>query len=308
MDKESTKELLKFFMQSKSNDFLHAYLYLAYPELYLYHMGRKAGLISRKDRDTLPEKYDPGLSAMIAGAIKSMAPDMAHPTRNPYHGKVLTGELARKIITVSRPVAMIGAEQVIPYQVANDIILSHPKSIVVTACSCREMQENPCHPSDVCLFIGDPFARFIYEHHPEKSRIIDVEEALSILDLSEQAGYVHHAFFKKEMGNRFYCLCNCCSCCCLALQSWHKGFKLGLKPSGYVAVADDQTCAGCGTCVENCRFKAVTLDPETGNIRIDQAACMGCGLCVSHCPTESIRLQLDPSKGLPMDVDMDVSA
>ncbi len=303
MDKPSTAELKKLLLQCQSEDFPDAYLYLKYLDLYLYFFGRPAGTISRKDAEAVMRKYPPEIVEQVRQAVKRTARTLADPVENTYHAKVLDRNLARKIITVDRSIDVRSAEVIIPYSTANDIVLHHPKSIAVMACACREMQENPCLPLDVCLWIGEPFVSFMVEHHPEKARRIDEEEALYIIDVAARNGLVHHAFFKKELGNRFYSICNCCSCCCLAMQAWHKGFRAQLKPSGFVAHVDEQLCIGCGECEQLCPFGAVKLDQETEKATVCFDVCMGCGACTVNCETGALKLKREPSKGVPMDVE-----
>ena len=31
-------------------------------------------------------------------------------------------------------------------------------------------------------------------------------------------GFVHCAYFKKDLGRRFFSICNCCSCCCQGMN------------------------------------------------------------------------------------------
>ena len=54
---------------------------------------------------------------------------------------------------------------------------------------------------------------------------------------------------------------------------------LGLK----VASVDRELCTECGTCVDTCRFEAIS-----GDIQVDPIGCEGCGACALVCPTEAI--------------------
>jgi MinD superfamily P-loop ATPase len=101
------------------------------------------------------------------------------------------------------------------------------------------------------------------------------------------------------MLGRFYAICNCCSCCCGAMQAWQHGTPM-LASSGYVAVVDAELCAGCGSCAEYCQFGAIAVDE--GFASINDAACMGCGVCVSHCPQEAISLVRDAARGEPLEI------
>jgi heterodisulfide reductase subunit A-like polyferredoxin len=80
------------------------------------------------------------------------------------------------------------------------------------------------------------------------------------------------------MLGRFYAICNCCSCCCGAMQAHHNGTPM-LASSGYVAHVDAELCAACGTCADYCQFAAISVD--NGFACIDATACMGCGVCVA---------------------------
>jgi ferredoxin len=125
------------------------------------------------------------------------------------------------------------------------------------------------------------------------------EEALDILRAEHERGHVHHAFFKDAMLERFYAICNCCSCCCGAMQAQRNG-TLMLTSSGYVAAVAEALCEGCGTCEEICPFQAIHLT-DTRAV-LEWQACMGCGICVDHCPEGAIQLEYDPQKGEPLDL------
>jgi heterodisulfide reductase subunit A-like polyferredoxin len=101
------------------------------------------------------------------------------------------------------------------------------------------------------------------------------------------------------MLGRFYAICNCCSCCCGAMEAQRNGTPM-IASSGYVAVVDEGLCAGCGECADMCQFAAISVDD--GFAEIDAAECMGCGVCVAHCPQEAISLLRDPVKGEPLEI------
>jgi Pyruvate/2-oxoacid:ferredoxin oxidoreductase delta subunit len=183
---------------------------------------------------------------------------------------------------------------------AKDIILNHPDHLVILDCPCRSSRENPCLPLDVCMVVGEPFASFVLEHHPQKSRSISQQEALQILEDEDDRGHVHHAFFKDAMLGRFYAICNCCSCCCGAIQAHEHGTPM-LAASGFLAVVDHDICLDCGVCNSYCQFHAISL---VGGFNIVNAElCMGCGICISKCDLQAMSLTLNPLKGIPLDID-----
>jgi ferredoxin len=217
-----------------------------------------------------------------------------------YHAKLITCHDAGKLIKINQPVNLTNLEHVIPYPVARSIILQDPlPSIAVMDCPCRLQQKNPCAPIDVCLIVGEPFASFVVEHQSTSARRINVQEALDIIEGEENRGHIHTAWFKDVMHNRFYAICNCCTCCCLGMKSFFRGVKR-IAHSGYRPVIDYDLCTGCGTCLSICAFKAVQLNDELPEF--NTALCLGCGLCVSHCPNQALTLGLAPDQGVPLDI------
>ncbi len=145
--------------------------------------------------------------------------------------------------------------------------------------------------------MGEPFASFVVDHHPNRSHWISQDEAVNILRAEHERGHVHHAFFKDAMLGRFYAVCNCCSCCCGAMQAHRNGTPM-LASSGFVAAVEIERCVGCSLCTDVCPFDALAIG--AGLVRIDKEKCMGCGVCVSKCTQHALTLALMPEKGEPL--------
>ena len=274
-------------------DWLHGYVYARWPYLYIgvatgEHplAGVVRPLVSGLSRLFPPRAMDDGSPDRVTSA-------------DTYHGKVLPLEAATRLVTVNEEISLTYSEQVIPYSRARDIVLRNPDHIVVLECPCRSSRPNPCEPLDVCLIVGEPFASFVAEHHIQRSRWITQGEAVEILRAEHERGHVSHAFFKDAMLNRFYAICNCCDCCCGAMQASRNGTPM-LASSGYVSRVNVGECIGCGTCVEFCQFGALSI--SDGCATVDAAACMGCGICVSKCEHAALSLVRDPSKGEPLEI------
>jgi Pyruvate/2-oxoacid:ferredoxin oxidoreductase delta subunit len=217
-----------------------------------------------------------------------------------YHGKVVPLKTARQLVSVKQDIRVENLEKVIPYKLARSLILDHPDHLAAMDCPCRVARENPCLPLDVCLIVGEPFASLVLSHHPERSRSITSQEAIAILEAEEERGHVHHAFFKEAVLDRFYAICNCCGCCCGAMQAHQHGTPM-LASSGYIAQVDEDLCIGCAECNAFCQFGAISV--LDGVNHVDTTRCMGCGICTSHCPYDAIELVLAPEKGIPLEMD-----
>lgn len=216
-----------------------------------------------------------------------------------YHGKVLTEQQARSLITINEDIPYQDLEQVIPYPVARNIILSAPPEITVYECGCRLARQSPCSPTQVCMFIGEPFASFMLEHHPRESKALSQVEALDLLKSEHERGHIHTAWFKNAMLDRFYVICNCCKCCCGGIETMVKYGISMMSSSGYVAWVDETLCGACGTCVDLCPFGAQSLETYS---TIAWDTCMGCGVCVDQCPNDALSLIRDERKGIPLDL------
>jgi Pyruvate/2-oxoacid:ferredoxin oxidoreductase delta subunit len=287
-------------------DFLHGYAYSRWPYFYIavatgeHPLGRT--LVPAVERvlaffrgRTTPEPAAhprlPELTDRHNGDHVSFA--------DTYHGKVVPLAEASRLIAVNRDIPRTDLEQVIPYARAREIVLKNPDHIVVLECPCRAARENPCLPLEVCLIVGEPFASFIAEHHPRRSRWITQAEAIEILRAEDERGHVHHVFFKDAMLNRYYAICNCCSCCCGAMQAHQHGTPM-LASSGFVAEVDADLCTGCEDCNTYCQFDALGVEGEKNHV--NEALCMGCGVCVSKCEQGALSLRQAPEKGVPLEI------
>lgn len=217
-----------------------------------------------------------------------------------YHGKVLTPEQAHSIISNDKDIPLQDLEQIIPYQIARDIVLKGPPDVAVYECSCRHAHENPCQPTQVCMVVGQPFVDFIFEHNPKSSRKLTQTEALELLQSEHERGHFHSAWFKDACLDRFYSICNCCKCCCGGIEAMVKYDIPLMASSGYVAQLDNDICTACGTCIDVCPFSALSENEIC--VAVDWERCMGCGICVELCPNEAISLVRDEKKGVPLDV------
>ncbi len=293
----STRDFIKEARTAKGYsffDFLHGYFYMRWPYFYI-SMGKGDHPIS---------KMFSGIMAFVFTLFerfkkKDGGVDQNGGFAEGYHGKVLPLDTARQLVSINKEIRMENLEQVIPFERARDIILKNPDHIAVIDCPCRKGMENPCLPMDVCLIIGEPFASFVLQHSPQTSRAITSTEAQRILEEESQRGHVSHAFFKDAALNRFYAICNCCSCCCGAMKAHRHGTPMIIS-SGYVCKVKEEKCIACGICVDTCQFGALSLNEHLSS---DADLYMGCGVCVEHCAQDALSLQRDQSKPAPLEIN-----
>ena len=217
-----------------------------------------------------------------------------------YHGKILTHDHAHAAVTVDRDIRTEAPEQVVPYRLARQIVLTASQDIVAFECACRHIRPVHCEPTRVCMVLGRPTTDLILALHPDSARRLTRQEAVQLLADEHARGHVHTAWFKDAMLDRFYAICNCCKCCCGGIEAMVQHGVPVLVGSGYVAEIDAAQCAACGNCVEACAFHA--LAGGDGPPALDWDRCMGCGACEAKCSTGAMRLVRDERKGPPLDV------
>ncbi len=132
-----------------------------------------------------------------------------------------------------------------------------------------------------------------------RARWITPAEGIGILKVEHERGHVHHAFFKDAMLNRFYAICNCCRCCCGAIQAHENGTPM-IASSGYVCRVDADLCSGCECCIESCQFGSLSMADSIAVVDVEK--CMGCSVCTSKCPAGALTLIREPSKGEPLEI------
>lgn len=183
-------------------------------------------------------------------------------------------------------------EQTLPFYEASKII-DKQDILSLSDCPCKlnnNLIEENCRVTDDirrCFHFGNT-GRFFIEHGFGES--VSKERAKEILKAAADEGLVHkafHYFFDPQRGEE--ALCNCCKCCCVVFQSYHRGIWPFHTVTSYLARLDEEKCKGCGICVEKCPIEAVSLINNKSHI--DETKCIGCGVCVHHCPENARNLE-----------------
>ena len=314
-EKAQAKAALKLFNRAyprTSEGFknkVHGYIYLKYMYLYIYKMASglaRAGCGPNKAVRP-PEELDEDVEELVNMCVHAANMGSMAIETNTYHAKVLIHDDAKKFFRLTEDLDLESLPKtVIPYEKARDAIIKNHDVLGVIECSCRRTRgDDGCWPRDVCITVGEPWVSFQEQFlvGGMKPRRITQEEALAILDAEHERGHVHNVFFKDACNDQIYGICNCCSCCCVALQAFLYANCPMFAPSGYVSQVDQDKCQGCGTCVDRCIFKAIEIK-DGKRVWVDGRQCMGCGVCVDKCPHDALTLvRDDPARAEPFDLD-----
>jgi ferredoxin len=293
--KESTRGLFNLHGWKNVGQFLHAYYYIAHLDQYI-----KVLLPGLRVLD----KYLPDSKKEAFRSLFAFIPDR-------YHAKVIPLEDAKKIVTMNQDVTVPpeDSKRIVPFELAYQMTIRNPDSIVVMDCACRSEKKNPCQPLNVCMMVGEPYATFALEHARSLNpRRVTQQEAVELMETCHKKGHVQNAYFKDALGDQFYAICNCCKCCCGGIEVDRVVRSIGfqnpvkeLAPSGYLAAVDEEKCKGCGVCEAKCAFEAVRIEDEVAIV--DPDGCMGCGVCPDLCPEDAIELREDAGRGVPLDLE-----
>lgn len=160
--------------------------------------------------------------------------------------------------------------------------IDEAKYLAVGDCACRSIVQACDSPMETCIGVGYA-AKFLVEQG--LSRPIEKEEAKRIVKEAHDAGLVsipNNA--KDDIG----IICHCCSCCCGQLGVATRLGRYELRPIGsFISVVDKDLCSACGSCVDACPMKAISLEEVA---YADPEKCIGCGLCISSCPEGALSL------------------
>lgn len=214
------------------------------------------------------------------------------PSKTPYfrvlpvEATVTEGKGSRRMIAVGE--AIPDTRAVLPIDVISEMVRKEPL-IGVSECYCRLAKDNrgeeACpYPRETC-FTFNELAQTLIE--TGLARQIDAEEAIDILHNAEAHGLIHNV---DNCQGHLKALCNCCPCCCPAINSYKSGVRNVNAASRFRAVCSESVCTNCGVCVEICPLDAIKAGQEYPVFMTTK--CIGCGLCVSNCPDEAIHMEL----------------
>ena len=231
--------------------------------------------------------------------------DMAHKRKlgyrfesdNPDSMRNAVEVLYRKAVTVPVDVEIEGEQRVLSYDNVKEILLNASR-ISLVDCECRTKRHNCDKPVRVCIGINGKADQILNSVEDDEGwpgilnpQEIGVDEALSALMKSHEAGLVHMALTRNKdtRPEDIDYVCSCCTCCCGPLGGIVRyGMAPHLLTSDKKSVTDTQACNDCGICEDRCQFGAREI--VNGSLVFNPDLCFGCSLCVSICPTNAITL------------------
>lgn len=169
-------------------------------------------------------------------------------------------------------------------------IFKTKRRLSVRYCPCRkEVRANkrPCDQyEEVCLKF-DNWSD--YDIESEQGREITLDEAIDIVDKAAKSGAVGEGTLTKNI----ITMCNCAPTACVLFQSMMRAkipYRVFFDKSRYRSKYDTEKCTGCGKCLNNCNFDAITMVKLQGSkkmvVQRDPEKCFGCGCCYMICPEE----------------------
>jgi len=187
--------------------------------------------------------------------------------------------------------------KVAPYDNVRKIVEESNGPFAKINCICRQernMYGKPCkmtNHEDNCLGFGDMIQTYIDQGWATQ---ISKDETLRILQTNQEEGLI----LRPSNSQDVEFICSCCYCC-------DRGITELLKvpdPANYVisnfySEVDPNLCTGCGTCIDRCQIKAITLIDDVSSI--ERIRCIGCGNCVAVCPSEAIILKKKEEEYIP---------
>ena len=168
------------------------------------------------------------------------------------------GGVGMHVIPVEKAIAM--ENQTLDIEHLSYWLKKYEGHIGVGQCSCRASRAamgEGCADDEQCWCIGvGDFADYCRE--TGKGHDITYEEALRILQVAEDNGFVHQ-ITNIDGENKIFGICNCNVQICNALRTSQLFNTPNLSRSAYTAEVEREKCVACGKCVEYCPAGAVRL-------------------------------------------------
>ena len=239
---------------------------------------------------------------------------MAKATGIPFAGKVITFLAKPLFNSKSFNISYIpvnaniepASSTVLTGGIIEELIRLSAHRVIIKRCSCRDAKGSKEYPiEDSCMLLGFD-TRVI---SPGIAKHVSIDEALEHLKTKMALGLIpmtgrvrmDDLYYGVPNRGRMLTVCFCCPCCCTVLNSaqyFPDEFKTGLiKLKGLSIAVDTEKCKLCGSCIEACFMKTISL--ADGKIIHDESKCIGCGRCSVVCPEKAVHVLLaNPSSAV----------
>ncbi len=188
----------------------------------------------------------------------------------------------------------------LPYPIIAEFIEKSSHRMIMHVCGCRQTYDCSNHPIGIgCINLGES----VLDMSPGLGRLASKQEALDHVKKAIDSGLVPY-IGKGRIDNTLYMipdrgklmgLCFCCHCCCLTdafnnLPADHFNRLFPRIEEIQFEVTD--ACTGCGTCLEYCIYKAITIE---NGLAVQNDMCRQCGRCATYCPAKAIKVSMTNS-------------
>lgn len=239
------------------------------------------------------------LAPFIVGIYESQLDQMDHDLAHLFEEYLDQGgiEIMRPQPAIHRVIPAQGAtktEWIMPYDKLREILMSC-NTFRVRDCICRKQQDlEQTRKCNFPLHVELIFYTGKESTDTPVSPFVTKEEALAILDKTEEIGLVHTV---SNVAEGVYYTCNCCGCCCGILRGITEfGIEKSVAAANYYSVIDPDQCRGCGTCIKRCQMHAISAQDKVSVV--NRTKCIRCGLCVTGCPFHVARLERKAEKDI----------
>lgn len=185
--------------------------------------------------------------------------------------------------------------RVLNYERASEVVKAASR-IGVGTCHCRQKMQHlgkACSAATEICMTFNGVADSLIRHG--RAREVDKAECLDLLQQAREQKLVQ---FAENVRGGVSFICNCCGCCCEALQATRRFCSLQpVQSTNFIAHLKRELCSGCGECIDACPVVAKALisakDPQHPWKRRsiqDTGRCLGCGVCVPVCKSAALSL------------------